>query len=117
MTVLEAFSQKDIRTCARLMRLLLSKGGTVEDLYAAANTPHLKPIRLDIPPSVARKLLNIPIQKASILPSIGWVILRSWLRIHKILQEGEIDQKTVQNFVRKERRKWLESGPTGPLRP
>jgi len=117
MTAFEVFSPKDIRTCARLVRLLLSKGGTVEDLYAAANVPHLKPFKFDIPPYLAKGLFKVPIQKESILNSIGWVILRNWLRIHKILEEGEIVPKTVQNFVRKERRKWLENDPDGKIKP
>jgi len=115
MKPLEAFSPKDIRTCARLMRLLLSKGGTVEDLYAAANIPRLKPFLFDIPSDVAKGLFKVP--KDSILRSLGWVLLRNWLKIRKLLEEGEITPKTVQNFVRKERRKWLENGPDGKIKP
>lgn len=115
MKVLEAFSPKDIRTCARLMHLLLNKGGTVEDLFAAANTPRLKSFVFDVPSDVAQGLFKVP--KESILRSLGWVLLRNWLKIHKLLEEGEIVTKTVQNFVRKERRKWLETSPSGSIRP
>ena len=118
MKALEAFSSKDVRTCARLMHAIMDKGGTVEDLFAGAKLPPpAKHYNLAVPTSLAKELFQIPIQTASILNSIGWVVLRDWLRIHKLLEGGEIVPKTVQNFVRKERRKWLEDSPSGKIKP
>jgi len=118
MKAFEAFSPKDIRTAARLMRHLMDHGGTVEDLFAGAKLPPpMESFKLVIPPYLAKGLFQVPIQKTSILNSIGWVVLRDWLRINKLLNEGEIVTKTIQNFVRKERRKWLEESPSGAIKP
>ena len=114
MKAFEVFSQKDIRTAARLIRNLLKRGGTIEDLYAAAQIKSPTKIMFTYDPGVLPQNL---LSKGSFLNAVGWIVLRSWLRVKKEFDRYHIEEREVRSFVRKERRKWLNEGPDGPIKP
>lgn len=116
MKAFEAFSSKDIRTCARILSLLEAKGLDLSDLRAHA--AHMRFMGGKGANLVFRGVdLGDPDITDSVMEGIGWRTLRIWRKIKGIVDKSGKTDAEIRSFVRTERKRWLEHEAYGTLRP
>jgi len=112
MKPLEAFSPKDVRTCARILDLLAGKGLDLSDLRSHA--AHMR-FMAGWGMRLIFRGVSFDEKEIDVHNGLGWYTLRTWLRIKRIL--GGKTEEEIRSFVQAERKKWLEKEFYGAVRP
>jgi len=118
MKTLVAYTPAQIRACGAMLEALEGKH-TPSELIAFARglkDPKIQnqilKHRLILPPPKDQ-----PPTGEEFLFAVGWQTLRIWNRIRRELVSRNVTTDEVKNFIRKERRTWLEQPKTGKVTP
>ena len=110
MKPLEAFTPKDIRTCARIIGLLESKGLDLGDLKAHAE--HMA-FMAGKGGSLIFRGVELTEHPGSVLEGLGWQTLRIWLKIAKIIDRAGLTLEEARAFMIQGRKKELNTDRFG----
>ena len=114
MKAFEAFSPKDVRTCARIVKKFTEAGYQVQDLPGVVDyigeLGRLQ-IGLKFPASMEVKAGNLTADQ--FMAAIGWEVLRSWFKVWKALNKLNLTNNDVKKYVSVERRRYLSKMTSG----
>lgn len=116
MKALEAFSAKDIRTCARLISLLEQRGFDLSDLHAHAE--HMRFMgaqgRTLVFPNVK---FPEPGDNGNILDGLGYATLMRWRKIKGLFDKAGLNESEIKAYTQKQRKIELKHTHWGGLAP